>query len=156
MTCGDTSQSLGLRPPAPPQKQRIIKRRHTRVHLKVWEYFHKKPHIQLTGTFILWEQWVIFVFLFNSMSILSSGVEASVCRSFRLLLFARARALARHRGFVDPSPLTLHPLYHTSPVMRVAGAMRLSCEWAAIATGAGNLWHHKPYRRKIKQFKICI
>lgn len=46
---------------SPPQKGRIIRRRHTRSHLKVWEYFHKKPHIQLPAhSFYENNEWFLY------------------------------------------------------------------------------------------------
>lgn len=46
---------------APTQKGRIIRRRHTRSHLKVWEYFHKKPHIQLSAhSFYENNEWFLY------------------------------------------------------------------------------------------------
>lgn len=46
---------------APTQKGRIIRRRHTRSHLKVWEYFHKKLHIQLPAhSFYENNEWFLY------------------------------------------------------------------------------------------------
>lgn len=43
------------------QKGRPIRRRHTRTHLKVWEYFHKKPHIQLPAhSFYENNEWFLY------------------------------------------------------------------------------------------------
>lgn len=65
VTSADTPKALELSRKtcrrAPTQKGRIIRRRHTRSHLKVWEYFHKKPHIQLSAhSFYENNEWFLY------------------------------------------------------------------------------------------------
>lgn len=97
---------------APTQKGRIIRRRHTRSHLKVWEYFHKKPHIQLPAhSFYENNEW----FLYFSLILCrfyprQRGGESLVVASFHLRLFAigEARASAADGGFI-PAEALLSP-----------------------------------------------
>lgn len=94
---------------APTQKGRIIRRRHTRSHLKVWEYFHKKPHIQLPAhSFYENNEW----FLYFSLILCrfyprQRGGESLVVASFHLRLFAigEARAAAANGGFIPAEAL---------------------------------------------------
>lgn len=101
---------------APTQKGRIIRRRHTRSHLKVWEYFHKKPHIQLPAhSFYENNEW----FLYFSLILCrfyprQRGGESLVVASFHLRLFAigetrrgrrrRTVVLFPRRRYLPPAP----------------------------------------------------
>lgn len=90
---------------SPPQKERIIRRRHTRSHLKVWEYFHKKPHIQLPAhSFYENNEWFLYfsLILCRFYPWQREG-EPVVVASFRLRLFAIREARASEANHFIPA-----------------------------------------------------
>lgn len=126
---------------APTQKGRIIRRRHTRSHLKVWEYFHKKPHIQLPAhSFYENNEW----FLYFSLILCrfyprQRGGESLVVASFHLRLFAigEARAAAANGGFIPAEALLPRARPGSAPHFTLpkpataAPANSTACPWCA-------------------------
>lgn len=103
------------------QKGRPIRRRHTRTHLKVWEYFHKKPHIQLPAhSFYENNEWFLYFSLILCRFYPRGGELRLLLRSIFDFL-SGARALARN--WVPPAardPRTITPLRSREPAPRRA------------------------------------